>query len=134
MTKFDVTIFHNPNCGTSRNTLGLIRAAGYEPEVVDYVKAGWTSAQLKALFKRMGVKARDVLRTKGPAEELGLLKDGVSDAAIVQAMVENPILVERPIVSSPKGAVLARPFEKALEVLETKPKSFKKENGDVVKF
>ena len=134
MAKFDVTIFHNPNCGTSRNTLGLIRAAGYEPEVVDYVTAGWTAAQLKALFTRMGVKARDVLRTRGPAEELGLLKDGVSDATILQAMTEHPILVERPIVASPKGAVLARPFEKALEVLEKKPKSFKKENGDVVKF
>ena len=134
MAKFDVTIFHNPNCGTSRNTLGLIRAAGYEPEVVEYVKAGWTAAQLKALFKRMGVKARDVLRKKGPAEELGLLKDGVSDDAIVKAMTEHPILVERPIVSTPQGAVLARPFEKALDVLEKKPKSFKKENGDVVKF
>lgn len=134
MAKFDVTIFHNPACSTSRNTLGLIRAAGYEPEVVDYVKKGWTAAQLKALFKRMGVKARDVLRTRGPAEELGLLKDGVSDATILQAMVEHPVLVERPIISTPKGAVLARPFERALEVLEKKPKSFKKENGDTVKF
>jgi arsenate reductase len=135
MAKFDVTIFHNPACGTSRNTLGLIRAAGYEPEVVEYVKTGWTAAQLKALFKKMGVKPRDVLRARGTlAEELGLLKDGVSDDAVIKAMTEHPLMVERPIVSTPKGAVLARPFEKALEVLEKKPKSFKKENGDVVRF
>jgi arsenate reductase len=132
---FPVTIFHNPNCGTSRNTLGLIRAAGYEPEVVEYVKRGWTADQLKALFARMGVAARDVMRVRGtPAEDLGLTKDGVSDDAIIAAMTEHPLMVERPIVSTPKGAVLARPFDLALTVLDKKPARFTKESGEVVEF
>jgi arsenate reductase len=134
MSDFPVTIFHNPACGTSRNTLGLIRAAGYEPQVVEYVKAGWTKPQLEDLLARMGLKPRDALRTKGPAEDLGLLKDGVSDDAILAAMIDNPVLVERPIVTSPKGAVLARPFDKALQVLERKPASFTKESGETVRF
>ena len=135
MTDFDVTIFHNPKCGASRNTLGLIRAAGYEPRVVEYVKMGWAAPQLHALFAQMGARPRDVLRTKEAlVEELELLKDAVSDDAIVQAMIDHPILVERPIVTSPKGAVLARPFEKVIEVLETTPASYTKENGDVVTF
>lgn len=132
---FPVTIFHNPNCGTSRNTLGLIRAAGYEPQVVEYVKRGWTPDQLKALFARMGVAARDVMRVRGtPAEDLGLTKDGVSDDAIIAAMTEHPLMVERPIVSTPKGAVLARPFDLALTVLDKKPARFTKESGEVVEF
>jgi arsenate reductase len=135
MSDFPVTIFHNPNCGTSRNTLGLIRAAGYEPEVVEYVKAGWTATQLKALFQRIGASARDLMRVQGtPAEELGLVDDDVSDEAIIEAMTEHPILVQRPIVSTPKGAVLARPFDKALEVLEKKPARFIKESGEVIDF
>ncbi len=135
MSDFPVTIFHNPNCGTSRNTLGLIRAAGYEPEVVEYVKTGWSASQLKNLFKRMGVSARDALRVRGtPADELGLTHGNISDDAIIAAMTEHPILVERPIVSTPKGAVLARPFEKALEVLDKKPARFTKESGEVIDF
>jgi arsenate reductase len=114
----DVTIFHNPNCGTSRNTLALLKDKGLEPTVVEYLKAGWTEAQLKELFARMGVSPRDVLRVRGTdAEERGLTAPGVSDAAILKAMTENPILVERPIVVTPKGAALCRPADKVLDLL-----------------
>jgi arsenate reductase len=132
---FPVTIFHNPNCGTSRNTLALLKAAGYAPRVVDYVKEGWTATQLRALLARMGAGPRAVLRVRGtPAEELGLTKDGVSDDAIIAAMVAHPILVERPIVETPMGVVLARPVEKALAVLDRKPERFTKESGEVVEL
>lgn len=115
---FDVTIFHNPGCGTSRNALAAIRAAGHEPKVVEYLKAGWRVSQLKDLLAAMKVTPRDVLRVRGtPAEDLGLTKPGTTDDAILAAMAEHPILVERPIVVSPKGAVLARPVEKLREVL-----------------
>jgi arsenate reductase len=135
MSDFPVVIFHNPGCGTSRNTLGLLKQAGYEPKVVEYLKTGWTSEQLGGLFKRMGVSARDVLRARGtPAEELGLLKDGVSDETIIAAMIEYPAMVERPIVETPKGAVLARPVEAVLAVLDRKPASYTKQDGTVVKL
>jgi arsenate reductase (glutaredoxin) len=114
----DVVIYHNPNCGTSRNTLALLREKGVEPKVVEYLKAGWTEPQLKALFARMGVSPRDVLRVRGTdAEERGLTDPGASDAAILKAMTENPVLVERPIVVTPKGAVLGRPMERVLDLL-----------------
>ncbi|MDQ0466150.1 arsenate reductase [Caulobacter ginsengisoli] len=107
-----VTIFHNPACGTSRNTLALIREAGVEPAVVEYLKTGWTKAQLQALLKQMGKTPRDVLRVAGtPAEDLGLTDPAASDDAILSAMVEHPILVQRPIVVTPKGAALCRPAE-----------------------
>ena len=113
----DVTIFHNPGCGASRNVLAAIRERGIKPKVVEYLKAGWTLGQLKDLFARMGVKARDVLRVRGtPAEELGLTKAGVRDDEILRAMTEHPILVERPIVVTDKGAALCRPADK-LEAL-----------------
>jgi arsenate reductase (glutaredoxin) len=113
-----VTIFHNPQCGTSRNVLAALREAGQKPEVVEYLKAGWTQAQLTDLFARMGVKPRDLLRVRGtPAEELGLTKPGVSDAAIVAAMVAHPILVERPIVITPKGVFLCRPADRLAQAL-----------------
>jgi len=135
LSDFPVTIFHNPNCGTSRNALAMIREAGYAPEVVEYVKAGWTAERLRDLLARMGASPRDVLRSKGtPAAELGLLEDGVSDDALIAAMVEQPILVERPIVATPKGVVLARPSEKVFEVLERRPGSFTKEDGETVTF
>jgi arsenate reductase len=122
MTDFPITIFHNPKCGTSRNTLAIIEAAGYAPTVVEYLKAGWTLDQLKDLTARTGLGARGLLRAKGtPAEELGLTDPAASDEAILAAMVEHPILVERPIVVTPKGAVLARPKEKVLEVLDRHP-------------
>lgn len=114
----DVTIYHNPNCGTSRNTLALLREKGLEPKVVEYVKAGWTAEQLRGLLKQMGVSARDVLRVRGTrAEELGLTKPGASEEALIAAMVADPILVERPIVVTPKGATLCRPMERVNEIL-----------------
>jgi arsenate reductase len=132
---FPVTVFHNPKCGTSRNVVAMVQAAGYEPRVVEYLQTGWTAEGLKALLAEMGKRPRDVLRVKGtPAEELGLLQDGVSDDAIVAGMVEHPILVERPIVTTPKGTVLARPSEQVFEVLDRKPDSFTKEDGEVVRF
>jgi arsenate reductase len=109
----DVTIFHNPACGTSRKVLEAIRAAGVQPKVVEYLKAGWTETQLKGLLARMGAAPRDVLRVRGtPAADLGLTDPATSDAAILKAMTQHPILVERPIVVSDKGAALCRPPEK----------------------
>lgn len=117
-----VTIFHNPNCGTSRNVLQMIRDAGVEPQVIEYLKTGWTTDGLKALLAEAGLTPREAMRTKGEAAgaligELGLLDTGVADDAILAAMVAHPILVERPFVRTPKGTVLARPKEMALEVL-----------------
>ncbi|MGH7024714.1 MAG: arsenate reductase (glutaredoxin) [Caulobacteraceae bacterium] len=115
---FPVTIFHNPNCGTSRNALAAIRAAGHEPKVVEYLKAGWTIPQLKGLLAAMKSTPRDLLRVRGtPAEELGLTRSGATDEAILTAMTSHPILVERPIVVTPRGTVLARPVEKVRTVL-----------------
>jgi arsenate reductase len=114
----DVTIYHNPNCGTSRNTLALLREKGIEPKVVEYLKAGWTREQLEDLLKRMGVGAHDILRVRGTrAEELGLTDPATSDAAIIAAMVMDPALVNRPIVVTEKGAALCRPAELALGLL-----------------
>src|SRR5246127_4786736 len=118
MTDASVTIFHNPACSTSRKTLAAIRAAGIEPTVVEYLKAGWTKPQLKDLLKKLGLSARDVMRIRGtPAEELKLTDPKATEDQIIDAMVGHPILVERPIVITPKGAVLARPAEKVLEIL-----------------
>ena len=115
---FPVVIHHNPNCGTSRNTLEMIRQSGREPTIHDYVKQGWTRPQLVALLKTMGKTARDILRVRGtPAEELGLTGPGVSEDEILKAMVAHPILVERPIVETPKGARLCRPAETVSELL-----------------
>jgi arsenate reductase len=118
MSSFPVTVFHNPNCSTSRKAVEMAREAGHKPNVVEYLKAGWTADQLKGLLARMGKRPRDILRVRGtPAEELGLTKDGVSDEAILAAMTKHPILVERPIVETPKGVVLGRPVEKVADVL-----------------
>ena len=114
----DVTIYHNPACGTSRNTLALLRDKGVEPNVVEYLKAGWTKEQLQNLLKRMDVTAHEILRVRGTnAEELGLTDPNVSDEAIIAAMIIEPILVNRPIVVTPKGAALCRPAELALGLL-----------------
>jgi arsenate reductase len=118
MAKPSATIFHNPSCGTSRNVLAALREAGREPTVVEYLKTGWTAAQLKDLFKQMGVTAKDALRVRGtPAEELGLTRPSVGEAAIIEAMVKHPILVERPIVVTEKGAALCRPADRVQALL-----------------
>jgi len=114
----DVVIYHNPACGTSRNTLALLREKGIEPKVVEYLKAGWTKAQLESLVKTLGIGAREILRVRGTrADELGLTDPAASDAALIAAMILDPILVNRPIVVTPKGAALCRPAELVLTLL-----------------
>ena len=133
MTGFPITIYHNPNCGTSRNVLEMIRAVGYEPTVIEYRTAGWTRPLLDRLLAAMGAKPRDILREKGtPAEELGLLEPGRSDEEILAAMIEHPILVNRPIVVTPLGTKLCRPSEAVFALLDRRPVSFTKEDGEVV--
>jgi arsenate reductase len=115
---FPVTVFHNPACGTSRNVLAAIREAGHEPEVVQYLKAGWTGDELRDLFAAAGLTPREALRVKGTrAEELGLTAPEATDDQILQAMLAEPILVNRPIVRTPKGTMLVRPSERVREIL-----------------
>ncbi|MDO7840970.1 arsenate reductase (glutaredoxin) [Sphingomonas immobilis] len=131
---FPITIYHNPECGTSRNALAMIAAAGYSPEVVLYRQAGWTRARLVELLAAMEAKPRDILREKGtPAAELGLLDASVGDDAILDVMIEHPILVNRPIVVTPKGTRLCRPSELVLALVETAPETFVKEDGEIVR-
>jgi arsenate reductase len=131
MSDFPVTVFHNPACGTSRNVVAAVKEAGYEPQVVEYLKAGWTKDQLKDLLATMKATPRDILREKGtPAAELGLAT--ASDDEILGAMVANPILVNRPIVVTPKGAALCRPSEQVFTLLEKAPETFTKEDGETV--
>lgn len=114
-----VTIYHNPKCGTSRNTLALLREKGVEPQVVEYLKAGWTRDQLADILARMGgAPARQILRERGTnAEALGLTAPDASDATLIAAMVADPALVNRPIVVSDKGAALCRPAEMVLDLI-----------------
>lgn len=133
MSDFPITIYHNPDCGTSRNTLAMIRAAGYAPEVIEYLKAGWTRPLLERLLAAMQACPRDVLREKGtPAAELGLLDPGAPDDRILEAMIAHPILVNRPIVVTPKGVKLCRPSEAVFGLLDRRPERFTKEDGEVV--
>lgn len=129
-----IVIHHNPECGTSRNVLAVIKAAGYEPIVIDYLKHGWTRPQLLALFTTAGLTPRTALReTKSPAKELGLLDEKVSEDEILEAMLEQPILVNRPIVCSSKGIKLCRPSEVVLDLLEQWPQGpFAKEDGELL--
>jgi arsenate reductase (glutaredoxin) len=114
----DVTIYHNPNCGTSRNTLALLREHGVEPTVVEYLRVGWTKPLLEGLLKQLGRSAHEVLRVRGTqAHELGLTDPTASDAAVIAAMILEPVLVERPIVVTPKGAALCRPADLVLTLL-----------------
>lgn len=124
-------IYHNPDCGTSRNVLAVIEAAGYQPEVIEYLKVGWNADVLRTLLAEAGLTPRQALRTtKSPAAELGLLDDGVTDEEIFEQMLEYPILVNRPIVVTPKGTMLCRPSETVLDLLEVWPKGpFLKEDG-----
>lgn len=132
-TDFPVTIYHNPKCGTSRNVVEMVKAAGYEPAVIHYAETGWTRDLLDRLMKDAGATPKDFLRTKGtPAEELGLVASDVSDETILEAMVREPVLVNRPVVVTPKGVKLCRPSEVVFDLLESKPASFTKEDGEVV--
>lgn len=129
-----VVIHHNPACGTSRNVLRIIEAAGYEPTVIDYLNEGWTRPQLLALFAAADLSPRTALReTKSPAKELGLLEPNVSDETILAAMLKHPILVNRPIVCTAKGVALCRPSEKVFELLDKWPAGpFAKEDGNLL--
>jgi arsenate reductase len=129
-----IVIYHNPDCGTSRNVLDLIKAAGYAPQVMEYLKEGWTKPQLLGLFAAADLTPRSALRTtKSPAAELNLLEETVTDVQILDAMVEYPILVNRPIVCTPKGVRLCRPSEVVLDLLDQWPAGpFAKEDGELI--
>jgi arsenate reductase len=129
-----VVIHHNPGCGTSRNVLQIIKAAGYTPTVIEYLKEGWTKPQLLALFAAANLTPKTALRvSKSPAEELGLLDENVTDEAILEAMLEHPILVNRPIVCTEKGVKLCRPSEQVLTLLAQWPKGeLYKEDGEMI--
>ena len=130
-----IVIHHNPDCGTSRNVLDIIRASGEEPVVIEYLKTGWTRHQLLALFAAADLTPRTALRTtKSPAQELGLLDPAVPDEAILEAMLEHPVLVNRPIVCSPNGVRLCRPSETVLDLLDKMPPGplFKEDGGMIL--
>ena len=129
----DVVIYHNPGCGTSRNTLGLIRNAGVEPHVVDYLKSAPSRALLMQLIARMGMSTRELLREKGtPYADLGLGDPALTDDQLLDAMMAHPILINRPIVVSPKGVRLCRPSEAVLDLLPPQKGAFWKEDGEAV--
>lgn len=130
----NVTIYHNPVCGTSRNTLAMIRASGVEPEVIEYLKAPPSREKLIELITKMGIAPRDLLREKGtPYADLGLADLTLSDSVLVDAMLEHPILINRPIVVTAKGVKLCRPSELVLDILEN-PNfgEFTKEDGEKI--
>jgi arsenate reductase (glutaredoxin) len=129
-----IVIHHNPACGTSRNVLKMIRASGEEPVVIEYLETGWTRPQLLGLLAAAGLTPREALRvSKTPAEALGLTDPTLSDEALLDAMVAHPILVNRPIVCSPKGVRLCRPSEAALDLFERLPPGpFSKDDGTLV--
>jgi arsenate reductase (glutaredoxin) len=129
-----IVIHHNPDCGTSRNVLAIIRAFAEEPIVIEYLKTGWTREQLLGLFAAAGLTPRDALRvSKSPAEEMGLTDPTVSDEIILNAMVQHPILVNRPIVCTKTGVRLCRPSEAVFHLLQVPPGTrFTKEDGDII--
>jgi len=129
----DVIIYHNPDCGTSRNTLGMIRNAGIEPHVIEYLKTPPARALLKQLIERMDVTVRSVLREKGtPFNDLGLGDPGLTDDQLLDAMMAHPILINRPIVVTPKGVRLCRPSDTVIELLPAQRGEFIKEDGERV--
>jgi arsenate reductase (glutaredoxin) len=128
-----VTIYHNPSCGTSRNTLAMIRQSSEEPEVIEYLKSPPSRARLVELIAALDIPARALLREKGtPYAELGLADPKWSDDELIDFMLAHPILINRPIVVTPKGTRLCRPSEAVLELLENPVTSFVKEDGEVV--
>lgn len=130
----DVVIYHNPLCGTSRNALAMIRNAGIEPHVVEYLKTPPSRALLVQLIERAGISPRALLREKGtPYAELGLANESLTDDALIDAMMEHPVLINRPLVVSPLGVKLCRPSEEVLDLLPAEQRStFVKEDGEVV--
>ena len=130
----DIVIYHNPECGTSRNTLAIIRNAGIEPHVIEYLKTPPNRPRLVSLIARMGISARQLLREKGtPFAELGLADPTLSDDQLIDAMIEHPILINRPIVVSPLGVKLCRPSEEVLDLLPSAQRgAFTKEDGEQV--
>ena len=128
-----VTIYHNPSCGTSRNTLAMIRQSGEEPEIIEYLKTPPSRARLIELIKAMGIPVRALLREKGtPYAELGLADPKWSDDELIDFMLDHPILINRPIVVTEKGVRLCRPSELVLDLLDRPVTSFVKEDGEVV--
>jgi arsenate reductase len=129
-----ITIYHNPACGTSRNTLALIRNSGVEPEVIEYVKTPPDKARLQQLLLAMGIGARELLRQKGtPYDELGLADPKWTDDELIDLILQHPILMNRPVVESPLGTKLCRPSETVLDLLPDPQRSaFSKEDGEVV--
>ena len=127
----NIVIHHNPDCGTSRNVLAILEAAGYAPTIIEYLKTGWTRPQLLALFAAAGLTPMEALRvSKSPAAELGLTTPGVDDETLLAAMLKHPILVNRPIVCSWKGVRLCRPSEVVLDLVDRLPSGpFYKEDG-----
>ena len=135
MSHFPVVIHHNPDCGTSRNVLAIIEAAGYSPVVIDYLREGWIRPQLLALFAASGLTPRQALReTKSPAADLGLLAEGVTDEQLLAAMIAHPVLVNRPLVATPKGVRLCRPDSAlVLDLLDRLPPGpFTREDGTLL--
>ncbi|MBN9504710.1 MAG: arsenate reductase (glutaredoxin) [Altererythrobacter sp.] len=130
----DIIIYHNPECGTSRNALAMIRNAGIEPHVIEYLKTPPSRAMLERLIERAGITPRALLREKGtPFVELGLDNSQLTDAQLVDAMMEHPILINRPIVVSPLGVKLCRPSEEVLELIPAAQRgAFAKEDGEQV--
>lgn len=131
---FPVVIHHNPDCGTSRNVLEIILNAGYAPVVIDYLTEGWTRPQLLALFAAANITPRQALRlSKSPAEALGLTAADTTDEALLDAMIARPILVNRPLVCTPKGVRLCRPSETVLDLLDRLPPGpLAKEDGELI--
>lgn len=129
-----IVIHHNPDCGTSRNVVAIVEAAGDTPIIIEYLKTGWTKPQLQALFAAARLTAREALRTtKSPAAELGLLDEAVGEGELLNAMVQHPVLVNRPIVRSPKGVKLCRPSETVLDLLDRLPPGpLYKEDGQLL--
>ncbi|WP_298112217.1 arsenate reductase (glutaredoxin) [Bradyrhizobium sp.] len=129
-----VTIYHNPSCGTSRNTLAMIRQSGEEPEIIEYLKTPPDRATLKGLIRAMGIPVRALLREKGtPYAELNLADPKWSDDELIDFMLAEPILINRPIVVTPKGTRLCRPSEAVLDLLDNPVTSFVKEDGEKVR-
>ncbi|OAN86386.1 arsenate reductase (glutaredoxin) [Erythrobacter sp. EhN03] len=130
----DIVIYHNPDCGTSRNTLAMIRNSGIEPHVVEYLKTPPSRTMLEQLIERAGISPRALLRQKGtPYAELGLDDDSLADTALVDAMITHPVLINRPLVVSPLGVKLCRPSEAVLDLLPVQQRgAFTKEDGQKV--